>query len=328
MDSNDTTTVAIEAIEGRRAERRRFLAYAGSATAGGAALSLLSACGGDTGSTTTTSSTISVTQTATEVDVLNFALNLEYLEAQYYNYAAYGTATTAALTGVGVAGTLTGGAQVPFTDPIVAQYAREIAADETAHVNFLRALLAGAAVAMPSINIDGSTATSPFGLAAQAGGFANADGSFNPYASDENFLLGAFLFEDVGVSAYKGAANLLVNKTYIENAAGILATEAYHAGLIRSVLYRKGIETTPSLLTRAQGFSDARDSLDGASDDDQGIGTATVANIVPTDANALTYSRSTGQVLNIVYLNKASVKMGGFFPAGVNGNIFTSAASG
>ena len=164
MDSNDTTTVAIEAIEGRRAERRRFLAYAGSATAGGAALSLLSACGGDTGSTTTTSSTISVTQTATEVDVLNFALNLEYLEAQYYNYAAYGTATTAALTGVGVAGTLTGGAQVPFTDPIVAQYAREIAADETAHVNFLRALLAGAAVAMPSINIDGSTATSPFAL--------------------------------------------------------------------------------------------------------------------------------------------------------------------
>jgi hypothetical protein len=41
----------------------------------------------------------------------------------------------------------------------------------------------------------------------------------------------------------------------------------------------------------------------------------------------LAFSRSTGQVLNIVYLNKAAVSMGGFFPAGVNGVIKTSAAN-
>ena len=330
MNSNDTIGPALDAIDGRRGERRRFLAYAGGATAGTAALSLLAACGQDGTSSTSTgtgTSTGTTTTTTAELDVLNFALNLEYLEAQFYAYAAFGTATSAATSGVGTAGTVTGGAQVSFTDPLVAQYAREIAIDEANHVTFLRSLLGTAAVAMPAIDIDGTTATSAFSVAAQAAGLVPAGGIFNPYASDENFLLGAFLFEDVGVTAYKGATPLLTNKTYIENLAGILAVEAYHAGLIRSVLYRKGIEATPSLLTSAQAISDARDGLDGTSDDDQGIGTATVANITPADANAIAYSRSTAQVLNIAYLSRSAVKGGGFFPAGVNGNIFTSAAN-
>ena len=331
MNSNDTVGEAFAAINDRRSERRRFLAYAGGATAGTAALSLLAACGqdGTSNSTGTTGSSGASTTpvTMTELDVLNFALNLEYLEAQYYAYAAYGSGLASTLvTGVGVQGVVTGGAQVAFTDPVVAQYAREIAADEAAHVTFLRFLLGSAAVAMPAINIDGTSATGAFSLAAQAAGIVPAAGIFNPYASDENFLLGAFLFEDVGVSAYKGASPLLTNKTYVENLAGILAVEAYHAGLIRSVLYRKGM-ATPSLLTNAQAISDARDSLDGSSDDDQGIGTATVANITPTDATGIAYSRSTGQVLNIAYLSKSAVTKGGFFPGGINGNIFTSAAN-
>jgi hypothetical protein len=51
------------------------------------------------------------------------------------------------------------------------------------------------------------------------------------------------------------------------------------------------------------------------------------SNIVPLDGNGLAFSRTTGQVLNIVYLNRAAVTMGGFFPAGVNGTIRTSAAN-
>ncbi len=99
---------------------------------------------------------------------------------------------------------------------------------------------------------------------------------------------------------------------------------------MRTVLYAKGV-ATPSLRTAADAISDARDSLDGASDDDQGISPTTVngnlvSNIVPLDANGIAYSRSTGAVLNIVYLTKAAVTMGGFFPAGVNGTIRSSTA--
>ncbi|MEG3174627.1 ferritin-like domain-containing protein [Sphingomonas sp. RB3P16] len=344
----DQTILAqvLEAGERRRHERRQFMRTAASATVAAGGLSLLAACNGNDNTpvpTPTPTATSTPTSSAqTDLDVLNFALNLEYLEAQFYVRAVYGQGLPdTVLTGTGTQGAVVGGRQVTFTDPVVAQYAREIAADEAAHVNFLRSVLGSAAVAQPAINIDGG-ATGAFTAAARAAGIAtnasgaidNTNGTFDPYASDTNFLLGAFIFEDVGVSAYKGASPLITNKTYLEAAAGILAAEAYHAGLVRTVLYAKGIGTPtmaaiPALITAAGKISDARDSLDGASDDDQGIAgpDASQSNIVPTDNNGLAYSRTTGQVLNIVYLSKSALVGGGFFPNGINGNIRTSAAS-
>ena len=333
----DTLSRVIEASNARRLERRRFLRVAGSATAMAGGLSLLSACGGDDDDDTlaaappTPAPTVSPAA-VTDVDILNFALQLEYLEAQFYSYAAFGAPLPASqLTGTGTAGAVvTGGSagprQVAFTDPVVAQYAREIAADEIAHVAFLRPPRGAAAVAQPAINISGD-ATGAFTAAARAAGVVSATGTFDPYSSDEFFLLGAYIFEDVGVTAYKGAAPLISNRAILEASAGILAAEAYHAGLVRTILYRKGVET-PLLRTAAGQISDARDSLDGSSDLDQGIvGDATVSNIVPVDADAIAFSRTTGQVLNIVYLNRASVTAGGFFPSGLNGNLGTRAAT-
>lgn len=275
-------------------------------------------------------------QSVTDADVLNFALNLEYLEAQFYLYAVNGTGLPASLTtsGSGAAGgTVTGGAQVNFTsDPLVGAYAREIAADEQAHVAFLRTALAGAAVAMPNINISGD-ASGPFTAAARAAGVVGATETFNPYADPNSFLLGAFIFEDVGVTAYKGAAPLVSNKTFLEAAAGILAVEAYHAAIVRTTLYAKGVS---ALVDATEKISAARDMLDGSPtldavrgigpDADQGIapsgsGATLTSNIAPLNSNGLAYSRTTGQVLNIVYLNAGAATMGGFFPNGVNGNI-------
>ena len=96
-------------------------------------------------------------------------------------------------------------------------------------------------------------------------------------------------------------------------AAGILGTEAYHAATVRTKIYEAG--TTAQEI--AQKISDLRDSLDGSTDDDQGVVLGGMANIVPTDENGLVFARTAAQVLAIVYFSPTATS-GGFFPNGVN----------
>ncbi len=326
----DQTTILdmMERAGHASAARRRFMRLCGGAAAMAGGLSLLSACDDDDEqSVPFPDPTATPTPTASaDVDVLNFALSLEYLEGAYYNQAAFGQTVGADLTtGVGTQGAVTGGRQVNFTDPVVADYAREIAYDELAHIRFLRTSLGSAAVAQPAINIAGDP-TGAFTAAARAAGVIGPNDTFDPYANDENFLVGAYLLTDVGVTAYRGSARLLTNKTFLEASAGILATECYHDAAIRSTLWSKGL-TRSAIYGNITRISDTRDTLDGSGETDQDIGNATTANFVPADSNGLALGRTAPQVLNVVYQNRAAVSSGGFFPAGVNGNIRTSAAN-
>jgi len=294
----------IERSSENDSDRRRFLKSAGLAGLGVVGASAV-----------TGMDRAVATNGPSDAAILNFALNLEYLEAEYYLQAVYGDGLPDSLTtGVGDRGPVIGGRKVQFKTPAIRKYAVEIAQDERDHVAFLRAALGGAKVSRPKIDIKNS-----FTAAARAAGLIGPNQTFDPYANENNFLLGAFIFEDVGVTAYKGAAPLINNKTYLEAAAGLLAVEAYHAGIIRTSLFARDLGSL------ANKISAARDSLDGPTDLDQGILRDGKANLVPTDRNGIAFSRSAGQVLNIAYLNPDSVREGGFFPDGVNGSINTSA---
>lgn len=295
-------------------DRRLFFKAAGVAGLGAGAVALTPALSANAAAD---AKAAEAAATISDATILNFALNLEYLEAEFYIRAVTGEGLTPAqTTGATVAGGVTGGRKVNFTTKAISNYATEIAADERSHVLFLRSALGASAVSRPTIDLEAS-----FTAAAMAAGLITAGQTFDPFADETSFLLGAFIFEDVGVSAYKGASPLISNKTYLEAAAGILSVEAYHAGIIRTTLYALGLQAPVNAI------SGARDSLDGASKLDQGIGDADVSNLVPTDANGITYSRSPGQVLNIAYLNPASVDRGGFFPDGINSDLLKMSAN-
>lgn len=283
------------------AGRRAFIRSIGLGTAGLAVFGAGAGIGSEA-----SAQQIQDHKTISDADILNFALNLEYLEAEFYLRAAFGRGLRDSDTdGVGRRGRVHGGRKVDFETKDFRLFAEEIANDEEAHVKFLRAALGDARVARPKINIDES-----FAAAAQAAGLGQG---FDAYANEVNFLIAAFVFEDVGVTAYKGAARLLDNKDVLEAAAGILAVEAYHAGAIRTILFRL------NRFFETRQISWLRDRADGPDNNDQPIGNPNRANIVPADENGLAFGRSTEEVLRVVYLGARNE--GGFFPDGVNGAI-------
>ncbi|HVX29666.1 MAG TPA: ferritin-like domain-containing protein [Nitrolancea sp.] len=253
--------------------------------------------------------------------ILNFALNLEYLEAEFYLRGATGEGLPNDLVGgTGTPGQVSGGRQVDFRSPLVKNIAREIAMDERAHVAFLRGALGDAASARPQISLDRS-----FTAAATAAGLIQPGEVFDAYASDRNFLLSAYLFEDVGVTAFKGAAQFISNKNYLDAAAGLLATEAYHAGIVRATLFSEGLADN-SVFDVVHKISAVRNAVSGPADDDQDLGTQEMANLVPTDDYGRAFGRSAAEILNIVYLDPHAGSSGGFYPNGLNGEIVSGTA--
>lgn len=150
--------------------------------------------------------------------VLNFALQLEYLESYFYN------------TGAAVSGLIAGADSASFA---------LIQADENHHVAFLQSVLGSAAVAMPTFDL-------------------TAKGTFADVLTNYNtFMAVANVFEDTGVRAYKGQApNLSGNQTILTAALSIHAVEARHASAIRQIRASHGIAITPWITGSASVYND------------------------------------------------------------------------
>jgi len=231
-------------------------------------------------------------QTITDTDILNFALNLEYLEAEFYTVVSSGRTIDQApfnigITGVGTPGPTTGAAQLTFSDPILNATVTEIAYDERAHVQLLRTALGSAAVAKPAIDF--------------------APAAVNSVA---RFLQVARVLEDVGVTAYGGAAPLLTSRDILATAARIALTEALHSGNIRLHVAQKNAGNI--------GPIDSMDVL-------VGVPPQLGSRLISADAQGLTAVRTPSQVLSIVYGPNApsGTSSGLLFPNGVNGAIRT-----
>lgn len=139
------------------------------------------------------------------VDVLNFALTLEYLEYHFYNHALL------AAPGLLTPGTPAHGAITTIRD------------HEKAHVDLLKGAITTSGGTPVSFTYDQFDFT--------------AKGTFpDVYTNYVTFLAVAQAFEDTGVRAYKGqAAALMSNKGVLTTALQIHSVEARHASHIRQM---------------------------------------------------------------------------------------------
>ena len=136
--------------------------------------------------------------------VLNFALVLEELEAEFYTIATGGMAMSGGAVVTGL---------IPAQDRPIFDTLRD---HEQAHVRFLRQALGAQAVAKPTFDFTAG------------GAFADV---FTSYAT---FLTLSQAFEDTGVRAYKGqVGGLFANKDILEAALSIHSVEARHASEVR-----------------------------------------------------------------------------------------------
>ena len=156
------------------------------------------------------------------LDVLNYALKLEYLESEFYKMATGSTSTLA------------------FPTPAARTAIETIRDHEAAHVAALKGTimsLGGTPVDMPTFDFSG-------GKGSGTGSFANA---FSDYGL---FLTVAQAFEDTGVRAYKGrAAELMGNATVLRAALSIHSVEARHASHIRQMRKAAGVADVKPWIT-------------------------------------------------------------------------------
>ena len=256
------------------ANRRSFLKGAGMTGLGLAGAALIG------GKFSTGQQTVEAATAVSDLDILNFALNLEYLEAEFYAVSTFGATLVqlGVITSADESGPTTGGSKVPnFGSSPAATMATALRVDEIAHVKLLRTALGSRAVKKPAINLN-------------ALGYG--------FASVASWMKLGRQFEDVGVSAYLGAAPLITSKAYLATAGAILSTEAQHSGSFRLICVMNGV-ASPAV--------DSRDIP------------PTAKNLYDVDGNALSIPRTTSQVLNIVYGGGRCA--GGFYPNGMNGTI-------
>lgn len=176
----------------------------------------------------------------TVVEVLNYALTLEYLESSFYN---------------------TGAASAGLIPAAGASYINTVKDDENQHVAFLKTAITasgGTPVASPKFDFTagGGTGNGPF------------KGLFSNYTL---FLKVALAFEDTGVRAYKGQApNLLGNKDILTAALSIHAVEARHASAIRQLLGVTPWITSTATVGNDTGVPQVNGNYDGEQNVTQG----------------------------------------------------------
>lgn len=242
---------------------------------------------------------------------LGLLLDFEYFFAELYGRARNGRGLSAELRGDN-AGPVKGGRQVTFANPIVGAFVEEAARDTSSHIVLLRRFLAGASespYAASTIDLG-----SGFNAMAKGSGLLREDQSFDAFFNETNLLLGAFMLEDVGMTAYAYAICSAATGQSRDLLVGLYGSSASRSAIVRALLFTAGLhnETNAVAAHRQKACGLFATAYQG---NDHGVGTRLNPSMMPIDLRGLAWTRTSDQCAAIVAGREG--ERGSFFPSGI-----------
>ncbi|KAK8588243.1 hypothetical protein V6N13_087188 [Hibiscus sabdariffa] len=266
---------------------------------------------------------------ADDRDQIQFALNLEFLEAEFFLFGALGKGLDDFDSSSAQGGPPPVGGRIADLEPTVRRIIEEFGYQEIGHIRAITRSVGG--IPRPQLNISAEA----FATAMNQALDTTLSPPFDPYANSLNYLLASYVIPYVGLVGYVGTIPNLIRKTSLSLVASLLGVEAGQDAVIRALLYERADETVrPYGLTVASftnRISEFRNQLAMCGVKDEGLiipvqlgaENRTTSNILSADAGSLSYSRTPPEILRIVYGSGSERRPGGFFPGGGSGRIAT-----
>ncbi|KAB2625145.1 desiccation-related protein PCC13-62-like [Pyrus ussuriensis x Pyrus communis] len=265
-----------------------------------------------------------------DVDLLEFPLNLEYLEAEFFLYGSLGYGLDKVYPSLAQGGPSPIGAKKAHLDDFTRDVIEQFGWQEVGHLRAIKKTVKG--FPRPLLNISAASFAHVFDSAFER----PLNPPFDPYANSINYLLASYLIPYVGLTAYVGASPKLQGATAKRLVAGLLGVESGQDAVIRALLYERAkLKVEPYGITVAEFttvISELRNKLghEGLKDEglvvpiDLGAEGKVSGNILAGDEYSVAYDRTPEEILRIVYGSGNERVPGGIYPKGAGGRIAKS----
>ncbi|CAN5950009.1 unnamed protein product [Sphagnum jensenii] len=280
---------------------------------------------------------------------IQVALNLEYLEAEYFLWAAYGYGLDKLAPRLTEGGPKPIGVQKANLNVLANDIIAQFGLQEIGHLTILQKDLGSSYFPRVQLNL---SAANWANFIDEAVG-QKLHPPFNPYANTLNFLISAYAIPYVGLTGYVGTIPLLQGvaaKTALptwvpqkwptwawgwvdlKSVGALLGLGTSQDAIIRAALYEFKDDLVPPYKFTVAQFTDFISNLQNSLSHafvgeglevpkKQGADGLVTGNILSADIYSLSYARTAEQVLATVYFTGDAATPGGFFPKGASGTI-------
>ncbi|KAI3742978.1 hypothetical protein L1987_60679 [Smallanthus sonchifolius] len=194
-----------------------------------------------------------------DMNLLEFSLNLEYFEAEYFLFGSMGKGLDTIEPNLATGGPPPIGAQQANLSLLVRDIITQFGYQEIGHIRAIKKTVQG--FPRPLLNLSADS----FSTVINAAFEIPLSPPFDPYANDINYLISCYIIPYVGLTGYVGANPNLSSPVSRKLVAGLLGVESGQDAVIRSLLYERANEkVVPYEVTVAeftQKISQLRDKL-------------------------------------------------------------------